>query len=81
MFAKAVLEGEPWLVDPKTPEIPWREGMYALEGMKGRKPVWGVLWWDGVVRPHPPMRRALEMTVEAMKKAGYEGAFFFVSAG
>ncbi|VDB98619.1 unnamed protein product [Peniophora sp. CBMAI 1063] len=73
-FARAVLEGEPWLLDPKTPEIPWREGMCALEGMKaeGRKPVWGVMWWDGVVRPHPPMRRALEMAVEAVKKAGYE---------
>ena len=57
--------------------------MCALEGIKGkgRKPVWGVMWWDGVVRPHPPMRRALEMTVDAMKKAGYEGAFFFVNAG
>ncbi|KZV63328.1 amidase [Peniophora sp. CONT] len=72
VFAKAVLEGEPWLLDPKTPEIPWRESMAALEGKDGKKAVFGVMWWDGVVKPQPPMRRALEMTVEAMKKAGYE---------
>ena len=79
IFAQAVLEKEPWLVDPKTPEIEWREGMCRLEGLKGRagekrRMVLGVMAWDGVVRPHPPVRRALEMTVEAVKRAGYEGA-------
>ncbi|KAI0029397.1 general amidase [Vararia minispora EC-137] len=76
-FAQSVLAGEPWLRDPKSPEIPWRSEMARLEGLKGkdgklRKPVFGVMSWDNVVMPHPPMRRALAMTVGAVIKAGYE---------
>lgn len=32
----------------------------------------GIIWDDGVVQPHPPIMRALETTVEALKKAGHE---------
>ncbi|THU93682.1 amidase [Dendrothele bispora CBS 962.96] len=68
-FSKSVIDGEPWLLDPKCPEIPWRQDM--LE-MKDKKPVFGVTYWDEIAMPHPPMRRALSMTVDALKKAGYE---------
>jgi amidase len=78
-FAQGVLAGEPWLRDPKSPEIPWRPEMEKLEFIKDkdgkkRKPVFGIMAWDGVVMPHPPMRRAFKTTVDAMVKAGYEGA-------
>ncbi|KAK7464735.1 hypothetical protein VKT23_005941 [Stygiomarasmius scandens] len=65
-FTKSVIDGEPWLLDPKSPEIPWREEMTL------KKPVFGVMYWDEVVMPHPPVRRALSMTINALKDAGYE---------
>lgn len=76
-FTKGVLAGEPWLADPKTPEIPWRQDMADLKHLTDkdgniRKPVFGVLSWDKVVLPHPPVRRALQMAVDAVKEAGYE---------
>lgn len=32
----------------------------------------GVIWDDGVVRVHPPIRRALDHLVEKLKAAGHE---------
>ena len=32
----------------------------------------GVIWDDGVVRVHPPIRRALDHLVEKLKSAGHE---------
>lgn len=46
--------------------------MAELKHLKGRKPVFGVMKWDGYVMPWPPMRRAVEMTVKALEKADYE---------
>jgi amidase len=31
------------------------------------------MWDDGVVVPHPPIRRSLEMTKAALEKAGHKG--------
>lgn len=77
-FVKAVVDAEPWFLDAKTPEIPWRQEMADLKHLKNadispRKPVFGVMRWDEYIMPWPPMRRAMETTVAAVKKAGYEG--------
>lgn len=77
-FVKAVVDAEPWLLDAKTPEIPWRQEMADLKHLKNadgtvRRPVFGVMSWDGHVMPWPPMRRALDTTISAVKRAGYEG--------
>ena len=37
------------------------------------------MWDDGVVVPHPPIKRALEMTKSALEKAGHKGFFVQVS--
>ena len=79
-FSQAILSGNPWLFDPKTPEIPWREDMRKLERIKDangkiRKPVFGVMRWDKAVMPHPPIRRALSTAVDALVNAGYESKF------
>ncbi|KAF2098440.1 Acetamidase, partial [Rhizodiscina lignyota] len=76
-FTKAVLAAEPWLLDPKTPEIPWRQHMEDLEHLKSpdgtqRKPAFGVMSWDGFVKPWPPVRRGIDSAVSALKKAGFE---------
>lgn len=85
-FTKAVVESKPWLLDPKTPEIPWRQEMVDLEHLKGadgspRKAVFGVMRWDNYTMPWPPIRRALEMAVSAVKKAGYEGKSYLPPVG
>ncbi|RDW78048.1 amidase-1 [Coleophoma crateriformis] len=80
-FVKAVVDAKPWFLDPKTPEIPWRQDMANLEHLvdsegKPRKPVFGVMRWDDYVMPWPPMKRAIDMAVEALKKSGYEVVVF-----
>jgi len=79
-FVKAVLEAEPWFLDPKTPEIPWRQEMADLKHLKSedgttRKPVFGVMRWDKYAMPWPPIRRAIESAVFSLKKVGYEGIY------
>lgn len=76
-FVKAVVDSKPWLLDHKTPEIPWRQDMADLKHLKDaagsqRKPVFGVMKWDKYVMPWPPMQRAIDMAVSALTKAGYE---------
>ncbi|KAK2798971.1 hypothetical protein FQN51_007199 [Onygenales sp. PD_10] len=66
LFASTVTNSEPWLKDPKCIPIPWR----AVE--RKQKLKLAVLWDDGIVRPTPPVRRALKETVEKLRKAGHE---------
>ncbi|KAF5006865.1 hypothetical protein FDECE_6777 [Fusarium decemcellulare] len=47
--------------------VPWRQ-LNAPE----RKLTIGIMKWDGVVMPHPPVLRALEHTRQTLEKAGHE---------
>lgn len=67
LFAKAVVGSEPWLRDPKCVPMPWRSPA-PVDGPL----VIGILRNDGVVRPTPPVARALDETAEALRKAGHE---------
>ena len=42
-----------------------------------RKPVFGIMHWDEQVMPWPPVRKAIQATVDAVKKQGYEGEGVF----
>ncbi|KAH7126995.1 amidase signature domain-containing protein [Dendryphion nanum] len=64
LFMRTVLGSEPWRRDQGLVPMPWREG-----GGWGVKI--GVLWDDGVVKPHPPILRALKEVVEKLQ--GVEG--------
>ncbi|KAF2143565.1 uncharacterized protein K452DRAFT_246754, partial [Aplosporella prunicola CBS 121167] len=66
LYARAVVDAEPWRKDPKCLPIPWRD-VQAPKKLRV-----GVLWHDGVVEPHPPVRRALQETVDKLRKAGHE---------
>ncbi|KAL1850107.1 hypothetical protein Plec18170_007205 [Paecilomyces lecythidis] len=66
LFAKTVIDREPWIHDPKGLPIPWR----SVEPKKTLKIA--VLWNDGKVTPTPPVARALKETVEKLKSAGHE---------
>jgi amidase len=65
-YSKAVVDAQAWLMDPKVLPIPWR----PVE-RKGKLRI-AVLWNDGIVRPTPPVTRALNETIEKLKAAGHE---------
>ncbi|THC94695.1 hypothetical protein EYZ11_005840 [Aspergillus tanneri] len=55
--------------------VPWRS-LPSLD----RKLVIGIMKWDGVVMPHPPVLRALEHTKQTLEKDGHEGELAVYSA-
>jgi len=81
LFMKTVVDAKPWLIEPSLVPLPWRE--YDLVGSCGqrrnerkteakgehkRKIKLAIMWDDGVVRSHPPVRRVLGEVVERMQK-------------
>ncbi|TID20558.1 putative glutamyl-tRNA(Gln) amidotransferase subunit A [Venturia nashicola] len=68
LVTKSLLKMEPWNHDPLVVEIPWRAEQEKLP----EKLVFGVVRYDGVVGVTPPIRRALEITIDAVKKQGHE---------
>jgi len=62
---------EPWYQDSNIVEKPW---VSTVEVQKREQKVSiGVMWWDGVVMPHPPIQRALKIVVDSLRAAGHEG--------
>ncbi|RDW85348.1 hypothetical protein BP5796_03673 [Coleophoma crateriformis] len=70
LFTKAVIDSKPWLIDPKSPPIPWREEM-ASEVI-GRPLRIAIMHWDGYILPQPPIRRALRNVEETLRRAGHD---------
>lgn len=66
LFGSAVTNAKPWLTDPKCIPMPWNKA----ETKKKLKI--GIMWDDGMVRPTPPVRRALKETADKLRKAGHE---------
>jgi amidase len=74
VFMKAVIDAKPWLKDPLVIRKPWDQQGYELaEHGNGNGLVFGIIWDDGRVVPHPPVRRALDMTRSALIAAGHKG--------
>lgn len=74
---KALLSTQPWINDPAVVPIPYRQDIYnaylARGSKAGAKPLKiGVVWNDGMVEPHPPVRRGLRLLAEAVKNAGHK---------
>jgi amidase len=68
IFMKTIIDSEPWLTEPALIPMPWR--VYDLPQDRSLKI--GVLWHDGVVRPHPPITRALELVTNRLKDISIE---------
>ncbi len=69
LFMKTIIDQKPWLKEPNLVPVPWRmsdEARYGAKNGKKRLKV-GVIWDDGVVKPHPPIARALKEVVEKLK--------------
>ncbi|PPQ94405.1 hypothetical protein CVT25_002493 [Psilocybe cyanescens] len=65
-FWKAIMMMEPWKYDPSCLPIPWRAIDLTNKPLK-----WGVMWDDGVVLPSPACKRALDIVVRTLRKAGH----------
>ncbi|KAI9656081.1 MAG: hypothetical protein M1821_005142 [Bathelium mastoideum] len=68
IFMKTVVDAKPWEKEPSLIPLPWRNYSAYSTVSTGNKVVKiGVMWDDGVVRPQPPVTRAMRDLVNALK--------------
>ncbi|SCU91223.1 LANO_0D11100g1_1 [Lachancea nothofagi CBS 11611] len=68
LFTKLVVDSETWNYDPQVVPVPWRDSSEVTK----RKLRIGLMTWDGLVMPHPPVLRALRETCHALTSRGHE---------
>ncbi|KAK2751826.1 hypothetical protein FQN55_009269 [Onygenales sp. PD_40] len=68
-YMESVISSRPWGTDPKALPIPWRRDL-AQVPVRPLKVAF--IFDDGVVKPQPPITRALRETAEKFRKAGHE---------
>ncbi|KAF4564834.1 hypothetical protein EYR36_002774 [Pleurotus pulmonarius] len=74
IFTKAIIDGKPWKKDPLAIRKVWSEEEYQLSehGGRGANLCFAIMWDNGVVKPHPPLIRAMQMTRDALEAAGHK---------
>jgi amidase len=60
----------PWELDQHVAPVPWRRSLASLKAKRLRI---GFLVDDGVVKVQPPIARAIQDVIDALKAAGHEG--------
>jgi Asp-tRNA(Asn)/Glu-tRNA(Gln) amidotransferase A subunit family amidase len=65
IFMKTLIDQKPWMDDPSLLPMPWNHPSpnnqsHLLKPNGQRKLKIGILWHDGVVKPHPPITRAMK---------------------
>lgn len=77
LIVKSILSQNPWRYDPMVVEMPWRDAeeqavvdLVNASGQKGHLS-FGVMRGDEVVNPNPPVLRAINLLVAALKTAGH----------
>lgn len=68
IYAKAVIDAEPWNADPKCVPIPWTT--IASISLPTSLTVL-MLTNNGIVKPTPPLQRAMAHTAARLRKAGH----------
>ncbi|APA08836.1 hypothetical protein sscle_04g036060 [Sclerotinia sclerotiorum 1980 UF-70] len=63
VFIKTLIDAKPWYKEPSLLPFPWKEEDF----FSGKKLKVAILWDDGVVKPHPPVTRALQQVVDKLK--------------
>jgi len=63
LFIKTIIDAKPWYKEPSLLPFPWKEE----DTLRGKRLRVAVLWDDGVVKPHPPVTRALKQVVDKVK--------------
>ncbi|KAF4541784.1 Acetamidase [Lasiodiplodia hormozganensis] len=71
VFVKTLIDSKPWLRQVDLVPMKWRydEDWLPKDPEGKRRLKVGVLWDDGVVKPHPPVLRALKEVVDKLKAA------------
>jgi amidase len=77
LVTKAILSQQPWLQDPLVAEIPWRDEqekaiLDIVKSSGGGQLAFGILRTDGIVHPHPPVLRAVDIVVKTIEKLGHK---------
>ena len=74
-YTKAIVDAKPWNKDPLVIKKAWNEDEYQLvdHGGLGAKLCFAIMEDNMVVRPQPPVKRALKIMREALKEAGHNG--------
>ena len=67
---KEFLLAEPWILDPNVTPIPWREDIF--KSVQKRPLRIGVIFDDGVVKPHPEIEAAVRLAADMLGAAGHE---------
>ncbi|KAF8425288.1 amidase signature domain-containing protein [Tirmania nivea] len=73
LFITSVLQQEPWRYDSKVIPLPWRheeEGVIQFKISSGELTL-GFFNCDGVVLPHPPILRGVDMVVSTLRENGH----------
>ncbi|KZT24712.1 general amidase [Neolentinus lepideus HHB14362 ss-1] len=71
-FMKAVIDSKPWEKDPLVVRKEWSEKEYQLsEHGEGSKLCFAVMWDNGLLKPHPPLWRAMRLCKKALEAAGH----------
>ena len=73
LVVKSLLSQQPWLHDPLVHEIPWRDDQekQMLDIIDNGELAFGIMKHDGVIQPHPPVQKAMDMAAKALKKLGH----------
>ncbi|KAF8838796.1 amidase [Paxillus ammoniavirescens] len=72
MFTKAIIDARPWDRDPLAVRKVWNEGEYRLmEHGGGKEMCFAIMWDNEVVKPHPPLIRAMRIVKQALEKEGH----------
>ncbi|BGO99069.1 hypothetical protein JCM10021v2_002737 [Rhodotorula toruloides] len=74
LFFKAVLDAEPWRLDPLALHMPWSESAYQLAEHGGGQTLlcFGFISHNGIAKPDPPYLRALETMKKALLAKGHK---------
>lgn len=74
LFTKAIIDARPWRKDPLAVRKEWSAREYALgDHGEGGKMCFAIMWDNGLVKPHPPLVRAMEIAKKALEAAGHTG--------
>ncbi|TNY17608.1 general amidase [Rhodotorula diobovata] len=72
-FFKAIVDWEPWNLDPLALRMPWNEPAYRLvEHGDGKSLCFGFNRNNSVVKPDPPYLRAMDMLEKALVAQGHK---------
>ena len=74
LLFKAILDAEPWHIDPQALRMSWNQARYELSehGGTSEKLCFGLMRHNGDVVPDPPYGRAMDMVEEALHRADHD---------